>query len=148
VAKLCRVEGVKEAVNELKSVHSSMGNAAERGLKRAGLRLQRESMKEVPVDTGNLRSSAWSRKIEGSGFDAVVGVGYTASYALRVHENVDKAHGQEYNEKYAQEIGKGIMSSRGAGQKAKFLEDPAKRLADALGKMVAAEISKAIKKGL
>ena len=33
----------------------------EQGLLAAGLRLQRESMKRVPIDTGNLRASAYTR---------------------------------------------------------------------------------------
>jgi hypothetical protein len=43
-------------------------------------------------------------------------VGYAASYALFVHENLDAAHGEEFNKKH----GRG----RGPNQQAKFLETP------------------------
>ncbi len=38
------------------------GGTLEQGLLKAGLRLQRASQKIVPLDTGNLKSSAFTRK--------------------------------------------------------------------------------------
>lgn len=96
-----------------------------RGVKKAGLFLQRQSMKEVPVDKGPLRASAFTRAT-GSGKQIQVQVGYTAGYAIYVHENLDAAHGAAFNAKYRKEIKEGRMRSRGAKQKAKFLEDPFK----------------------
>jgi hypothetical protein len=61
------------------------------GLFRAGLFLQRESQKLVPVDTGILRQSANTRA-EGSGFDVAVVVSYGTDYALYVHENLEAQH--------------------------------------------------------
>ena len=45
-------------------VNTAVGNGAslEDGLLLAGLRIQRESQKIVPIDTGNLRASAFCRK--------------------------------------------------------------------------------------
>jgi hypothetical protein len=57
------------------------------GLILAGLRLQRESMGMVPVDLGPLKASAYMRSV-GSGFGTSVYVGYTAAYAMFVHEKV------------------------------------------------------------
>ena len=96
-----------------------------RGLKKAGLLLQRESMKLVPVDHGVLRGSAFTRVI-GVGSKTDVQVGYTASYAIYVHENLDAAHGKQFNAKYRKEISQGLMRSRGPNQSAKFLEKPYK----------------------
>ena len=82
--------------------------------------------------------------------DAVAGesvvVGYTAAYAVHVHENLEAAHGAAYNAKYADEIAQGQTvnkkgrvvkkrgwkgrTSRGPGQQAKFLEQPARELSN------------------
>ena len=42
-------------------------------------------------DTGNLRGSAFTRAT-GNGFETIVTVGYTASYAIYVHENLNSFH--------------------------------------------------------
>lgn len=42
------------------------GASLEDGLLLAGLRIQRESQKLVPIDTGNLRASAFTRKESGN----------------------------------------------------------------------------------
>src|SRR5208283_1222248 len=99
-------------------------------------------------------------------------VGYTANYAVYVHENLEAAHGQAYNIKYAAKIAEGLAKKgkavkadlfgqlaagkisnaeyqrrlsriknfkrgvkaqwkyRGAGQQAKFLEQPARELSN------------------
>jgi hypothetical protein len=101
-----------------------------RGLKKAGLTLQRESQRLVPVDTGNLKASAFVRE-DG---DSVV-VGYTASYALYVHEAVGM-------------VLRGVPRSHGKGRywdpqgraQAKFLEEPARRLKPQLMEMIRKEI--------
>jgi hypothetical protein len=116
-----------------------------RGLSAAGLYLQRESQKIVPVQTGNLKNSAFTRRF-GLGVKIDVIVGYTAVYAAFVHEDLTKAHGKEFNVKHAAELahtGKltkagnwsptlragtaaGGMFPRGENQQAKFLEKPAR----------------------
>lgn len=42
----------------------------------------------VPVDFGVLKASAFTRA-QGQGFKTVVNIGYTAFYAMYVHENVE-----------------------------------------------------------
>ena len=68
--------------------------AVEMGLKVAGLYVQQESQKLVPVDTGILRSSAFTRAEpeKGGGFDTEIRVGYTAEYAIYVHEILTSYH--------------------------------------------------------
>lgn len=56
-----------------------------------GLLLQRLSQKIVPVDTSALKNSGFTRD-EGTGFHTQVIVGYTASYAIYVHERTDLRH--------------------------------------------------------
>ena len=47
-------------------------------------------------------------------------VGYAASYAIHVHENMQAKHGSAYNEANPSKKGK----ARGPNQQAKFLEQP------------------------
>jgi len=55
------------------------------GLKKGGLHIQRASQQQVPVEFGPLKASAFTRST-GTGFQTQVTVGYTAFYALFVHE--------------------------------------------------------------
>jgi hypothetical protein len=54
----------------------------------AGLHLERRSKALVPVDTGNLRASGYTRRSA----ELEVEVGYQASYAVFVHENLEAKH--------------------------------------------------------
>lgn len=74
------------------------------GLTRAGLHLQAVSEEIVPVRTGNLKNSAFTRASGVGTPRPEVRVGYTAGYALYVHENLDAWHKP--------------------GKEAKFLEGP------------------------
>ena len=134
------VKSVQEVVTNIRRRENAFARAVSVGLKMAGIYIQRESQKIVPVDTGNLRAGAFTRA-EGSGFGTRVTVGYVAEYAMFVHEDLTKAHGAEYNAKYAH-LMKGSellkrrdsktgrfqksvkpMKLRGENQQAKFLED-------------------------
>lgn len=64
-----------------------------RGLMEAGLKLQGASQRRVPVDTGNLKASAYTRRAPSGALE--VEVGYTSAYAVFVHENMEmKLKGQ------------------------------------------------------
>ena len=72
--------------------------------------------------------------------DGSVIVGYSAAYAIYVHEDMSKTHGAAYNTKYASEIKEGLTKTgkvkkgwkgktdRGSNQQAKFLEQPAREM--------------------
>lgn len=95
------------------------------GLMAAGLHLQRKSMEAVPVEYGNLRASAYTRK---SG-DLSVEVGYHAAYAVYVHENLEqRLRGQPRPSKL------GTYWNPGGP---KFLERPMREESDVLLKIVA-----------
>ena len=125
-----QLEGVKEVLAKLRKQREVIGANVEKGLKLAGLLLQRESQNLVPVDLGILKASAFTRA-EGKGFETLVNVGYTAFYAMYVHEAVGM-------------VLKGIPRASGRGRhwdpqgraQAKFLEEPARRLAPRLQKLV------------
>lgn len=120
------ITGVTRVLSNLRARHLIMANGTERGLKLAGLRLQRASQQLVPVEYGPLKASAFTRST-GIGFNTVVTVGYTAAYALHVHENVAmKGMGQP------RPSGLGnYWDPAGRGQ-AHFLEQPARQMAPEL----------------
>lgn len=78
--------GGSQVVQNIRRKTVDFSKAYERGVKKAGLMLQRESQKLVPVETGNLKASAFTRAV-GKGWNTQVRVGYTAHYAVYVHEN-------------------------------------------------------------
>jgi len=106
MASMIKITGMPKVLANLKKSKSTVAAGAERGLKQAGLFLQRESQKIVPVDTTNLKGGAFTRNIGGSGFDADVVVGYVADYAVYVHEDLQAKHKP--------------------GKQAKYLEQPAR----------------------
>ena len=97
------VQGVIEIQKAFNSHKKRSAKGLLVGLYQGGLFLQRESQKEVPVDTGALRASARTRA-HGTGFNVYVTVSYGQNYAIYVHENLEARHKP--------------------GKKAKFLEDP------------------------
>ena len=86
-----KVIGLEKALKAIRRQGVKGQKAVEIGMKKGGLFLQRESMMLVPVEFGVLRLSAFTRS-EGTLKDPVVRVGYTAGYALFVHENLNARH--------------------------------------------------------
>lgn len=99
------VTGVQQVVNRLRRHADATDRGIERGVVRAALFLQRESQLIVPVDTGNLKNSAATRK-QGNGWRTVAQVMYLSPYGLFVHEDLEARHKE--------------------GKEAKFLEKPAR----------------------
>lgn len=99
---MIKVKGVSSIISALQKAGKDKIQAVSNGLLMGGKFLQSESQKVVPVLTGNLRGSAFTRRID----DKTVAVGYSASYAIYVHENLDAQHK--------------------TGKQAKFLEEPAR----------------------
>lgn len=96
----------------------------------AGARvLMEEADKIVPVDTGWLKNSGKIR-VQGTGWNTVVSVGYgtigtrAADYAVYVHEDSTKRHGQTYNVHYASDIAAGIRRKRRGVEQYNFLRYP------------------------
>jgi len=54
----------------------------------AGLLVEGQSNRRVPVEYGNLRGSSYARKAQDD--PLAVEVGYTANYAVFVHENLEQ----------------------------------------------------------
>jgi len=109
------VQGVKKIKRAFMARKCRHAKGLRKGLFRAGLFLQRESMKIVPIDKNVLRSSANTR-MEGVGFDSACIVSYGTDYAVYVHENMEAKHKP--------------------GKQAKFLEQPLREKRDRMGAIV------------
>lgn len=104
------------------------GLAVSRILKKSGLLLQRVSQKQVPVDSSNLKGSAFTRA-SGKGFRTSVNVGYTAKYALALHEGVGmRLHGEPRTGKRPDGTQRKGSYWSPQGSRRKFLEIPARNL--------------------
>ena len=121
-----KVEGVAELLANFKKVDKKLGRRVRRGLIRAGLHLQSESQKIVPVDTGNLKASADTRA-SGYGWHTEVLVLYTAAYAVYVHERTELRHAE--------------------GKFAKFLERPAREGRNELLRIIAEDMRGVFREG-
>lgn len=97
-----KIHGLNEVVSNINKHVQTTLKKRDRALKRTGLLLQRYSQQVVPIDTSVLKNSAFTRLISPN----LVRVGYTASYAVFVHERLDLRHEK--------------------GKQAKFLEEPAR----------------------
>lgn len=88
------IDGVRGIINGLRERRARHVRNLRVGLLRAGLMLQGESQEIVPVDTGNLRASAFTMEEIGpqQSNNIVILVGYEASYAIYVHEILDNWH--------------------------------------------------------
>lgn len=155
---MAQIRNMIQVIDSLKRQRAKKLRALTVGLKMAGLYLQRKSQDIVPVDYGPLKASAFTRS-EGGGTSKVkVQVGYTAAYAVYVHEDLDKAHGSKFNAKYAAELAEAARArkkrtggttgpfrhNRGENQQAKFLEQPFRQMQmdSVVPKFVAAELQK------
>lgn len=162
--RIMYVTGMETVLRNLGRSGDKMGLAVQRGLVKGGCLLRNESQSIVPVQIGNLKASAYTRNIGGRGFDSDIVVGYTASYAVYVHEDLTKTHGKAFNVKHADEIAKhgemstsktgreywkasdpqgrakGMWHPRGEDQQAKFLERPVRERRLDILKIVADEV--------
>ena len=162
--EMIKITGMAGVLSKLRKTKSRLNASISRGLVKGGQYLQRESEKIVPVMTGNLRGTAFTRRLS---WDHVT-VGYTASYAAFVHENLNAAHGKTFNIKHAAEISRagrmtttksgrqtfnpfkgklmgtaaGGMFPRGENQQAKFLERPMREKRSEILRIVAEEARK------
>lgn len=128
------VIGLGTILTNLRARSTNLAIGFQRGAKKAGLYLQRESQKLVPVEYGPLKASAYTRAV-GVGLTTVVYVGYTASYALYVHESVGMVLlGQP------RPSGLGKYWDPIPQAQAKFLEAPAHRLGPKLKDIIKNEM--------
>ena len=124
MAKVTGIVGAKAVIANIKQRTARIGAGFSRGVTLAGLHLQKKSMEQVPVDTGNLKASAFTRRF-GIAFGTEVVVGYTAAYALYVHEAKMVLKGQKRPSKPDTRENPGYFWDPQGQAKSKFLSDPA-----------------------
>jgi len=103
-----KIEGASAIIRALKKQKPEQRRGLVKGLVLAGLFLQRKSQQVVPVDTGALKASAFTRKT-GVGRSTNVTVGYTMDYAVFVHENLDARHKPGKTAKYLERPARKFM---------------------------------------
>lgn len=138
-----RTEGLDKVVRDLNEAIERKHDYTLAGLWAAGLTLQRAAMKKVPVEYGNLRGSAYTRRLLRGGIDIqierkefapvapltdpnVIEVGFGAAYALWLHEKEDTPW-----EGQPRQSGLGVYW--GPNGRPKFLEEA---VADELANMI------------
>lgn len=128
--------GRDEARKKIAEILPKIGLKVEKALTVGSVVIGRESLKEVPVDEGVLRSTFYTIK-KGSGMATNIELGYSDPKAIYVHENLNAAHGETFNAFYKKQIAAGKTHRRKPGEKAKFLEDPIKQHIDQIQENVA-----------
>jgi hypothetical protein len=82
-----KLKGQSKVLKNLNKELKNIKNATFEGLLKGGFIIERESNKRVPIETGVLRASSYVRKNQ-DGKRSVV-IGYSSSYAIFVHENME-----------------------------------------------------------
>lgn len=81
-----KMTGLKEVQGRLTKEILKIRGRSKAGLWAAGLNIKAEAQRLCPVDTGNLKGSAYT-----TAFDTLLGpsveIGFTAEYAVDVHEH-------------------------------------------------------------
>lgn len=86
-----RIAGKDEVLRNLNRQVLGIKKRTRKGMLAAGLLVKGESMRLTPVDTGNLRNSAYTDPI-GTDDNPGVEIGYQAAYAVYVHERTELHH--------------------------------------------------------
>jgi len=99
------VRGAAEVFKKLKAYEKDVRHALGFALQEEGQAIMAESVRECPVEYGNLRASHYVSPHEVRGNDVKVTLSYGTEYAVHVHENLNAKHA--------------------APTKSRFLSDPA-----------------------
>lgn len=147
MAKTPKVVGLQKLISQMQAKGKAHFKGLHRGLRKGVLLLLRESQKLVPHWQGHLEASGYARESDNSTpRSPAYEVGYTAEHAVYVHENLDVAHGETFNKKYAAEIKNKVdpeyYFKRRPQEQAKFLERPLREKEDQIAKVIAEEAAK------
>ena len=139
------VQGIKELLAKFETHKMKSAKSFRIGLEKAGLFLQRESQKLVPIDTGALRASAHTRA-EGEGFDTEVIVSYGGG-TVGVEKRRERAEKKAakagkvskwvHPSNYVVYVHENLEARHKPGKQAKFLEQPAREKQQRMGQIVA-----------
>lgn len=92
IRKTINITGQNKVVREMNKRIAQVKARTRGGMQEAALVVRREAQLLTPVNTGNLKGSAYTEITSDlrRGVGAVIG--YTAAYAPYVHENLDAHH--------------------------------------------------------
>lgn len=91
---MAAVTGLQEILANLNQQIAGIEGRSMAGLMEAGLKIEAASNNRAPSEYGNLRGSSYVRRDLGGALS--VEIGYTAEYAVFVHENLEmKLRGEE-----------------------------------------------------
>lgn len=82
-----KIKGMENVLDNLNNEIKKMNSKPIKGLLKGGLIVEREANKRVPIETGVLRASSYTRKSQDN--KQTVVVGYSSAYAIFVHENLE-----------------------------------------------------------
>lgn len=83
-----KVTGLEKILSNLDKEAAKIEGLSMEGLLEAGFKVLKVAQERTPVDTGNLKNSGYVRK---EGKLGVI-VGFSAAYAIYVHENLEAHH--------------------------------------------------------
>lgn len=86
------MRGDRELLNRLRQLGDRARPAVGRAIFAEGIAIFAESQTEVPVDTGFLKSGGYITPPHDTPEGLNIEIGYTAPYALEVHENLGWQH--------------------------------------------------------
>ena len=121
------VKGFDEVMRNLNDQINGIKDRSMAGLLEAGLKIEARSNQRVPREYGNLAGSSYARKAQDGGM--AVEIGYTAEYALYVHEDLEMSLKGE-----ARPSGLGVYW--GPNGENKFLEKTLRENADLIVKII------------
>lgn len=104
-----KIGGLEMVLRNLNKVRIEADSEIKARLMRAALLVKRRSLEKTPIDTGNLRGSAYVEVYSKRIGRETAEIGYTAAYAAIVHERQERKDGSPIQ-----------FSAPGTG--AKFLE--------------------------
>lgn len=92
IRRRLNITGQDKVIANLNKEIRGMKDRSRGGMKESALLVRRESMKQTPVLTGNLKGSHYTEIISDLRHGVGAEIGLTASYAPYVHENLDAHH--------------------------------------------------------
>jgi hypothetical protein len=86
---MAEIKGLSKVLRNLNVQMAALGIKTKAGLMEAGLFVKSKAVPITPIDTGNLRGSAYV-ELSTKGAEPVAIIGYASNYAIYVHEGVEK----------------------------------------------------------
>lgn len=91
MARRVAISGIDKVLSNLNRSVTGIKNRSRQGIQVAALMVLGTSKKLTPVDTGNLRAGTYTKLLGGLNNPGAE-IGYTAAYAVFVHERTELHH--------------------------------------------------------